>query len=65
MSLMPVFPLSGAFHEVDDEATAFGGSRATRWVFNVAAQVVVSGEPRLTRAILPATAEGTVSGLHP
>jgi len=37
MSFMPVFPLSGAFHEVDDEATAFGGSRATRWVFNVAA----------------------------
>lgn len=37
MSFMPVFPLSGAFHEVDDEATAFGGSRATRWVINVAA----------------------------
>lgn len=37
MSFMPVFPLCGAFHEVDDEATAFGGSRATRWVINVAA----------------------------
>jgi FAD/FMN-containing dehydrogenase len=37
LSFMPVFPLAGAFHEVDDEATAFGGSRATRWVVNVAA----------------------------
>jgi FAD/FMN-containing dehydrogenase len=37
LSFMPVFPLSGAFREVDDEATAFGGSRATRWVINVAA----------------------------
>jgi FAD/FMN-containing dehydrogenase len=37
MSFMPVFPLAGAFHEVEDEATAFGGSRATRWVINVAA----------------------------
>jgi FAD/FMN-containing dehydrogenase len=37
LSFMPVFPLSGAFHEVDDKATAFGGSRATRWVINVAA----------------------------
>jgi FAD/FMN-containing dehydrogenase len=37
LSIMPVFPLAGVFHEVDDEATAFGGSRATRWVLNVAA----------------------------
>jgi FAD/FMN-containing dehydrogenase len=37
LSFMPIFPLAGAFHEVDDEATAFGGSRATRWVINVAA----------------------------
>lgn len=37
LSFMPIFPLSGAFHEVGDEATAFGGSRATRWVINVAA----------------------------
>ena len=37
MSFMPIFVLGGAFHEVDDDATAFGGSRNTRWVVNVAA----------------------------
>ncbi|MGZ4505853.1 MAG: FAD-binding oxidoreductase [Blastococcus sp.] len=37
MSFMPVFPLSGAFHDIADDATGFGGSRATRWVLNVAA----------------------------
>ena len=37
MSIMPVFPLGGAYHEVDDDATAFGGSRAVKWVVNIAA----------------------------
>jgi len=37
MSIMPVFPLGGAYHEVADDATAWGGSRAVKWVFNIAA----------------------------
>ncbi|HLM95434.1 MAG TPA: FAD-binding oxidoreductase [Acidimicrobiales bacterium] len=37
MSIMPVFPLGGTYHDVADDATAFGGSRATKWVFNIAA----------------------------
>jgi len=35
MSLLPIFPLDGAYARVDDDATAFGGSRATRWVINM------------------------------
>lgn len=37
LSFTPIFPLSGAFAAVPDDATAFGGSRATRWAFNIAA----------------------------
>ncbi len=38
MSITPIFPVGGAFHDVGDDDTAFGGSRAnTRWVYNVAA----------------------------
>jgi FAD/FMN-containing dehydrogenase len=37
MSLMPVFPLGGVFHDVDDADSAFGGSRSTKWVFNITA----------------------------
>jgi hypothetical protein len=37
MSIMPVFPLGGAFHDVADNATAFGGSRSAKWVFNITA----------------------------
>jgi FAD/FMN-containing dehydrogenase len=37
MSVMPVFPMGGAFHDVADDATAFGGSRSTKWVFNLSA----------------------------
>jgi FAD/FMN-containing dehydrogenase len=37
MSIMPVFPMGGAFHDVADADTAFGGSRSTKWVFNIAA----------------------------
>jgi FAD/FMN-containing dehydrogenase len=35
MSLVPIFPLDGAYARVDDNATAFGGSRSTRWVVNM------------------------------
>jgi hypothetical protein len=37
MSIMPIFPLGGAYHEVADDATAWGGSRAVKWVVNIAA----------------------------
>ncbi len=34
MSLAPIFPLIGAYHDVADADTAFGGSRSAQWVFN-------------------------------
>jgi len=37
MSIMPVFPMGGAYHDVADADTAFGGSRASKWVVNIAA----------------------------
>jgi FAD/FMN-containing dehydrogenase len=36
MSIMPVFPLGGAYAAVPDDATAFGGSRKAKWLFNIA-----------------------------
>ena len=35
MSLLPIFPLGGAFADVDDDATAFGGNRCARFAFNM------------------------------
>jgi len=37
MSFTPIFCLGGAFAEVADDATAFGGRRSTRYVVNIAA----------------------------
>jgi hypothetical protein len=37
MSIMPVFALGGAYAEVADDATAFGGSRSAKWLFNFSA----------------------------
>jgi hypothetical protein len=37
LSLLMIFPLDGAYRQVADDATAFGGSRAARYVVNVAA----------------------------
>jgi FAD/FMN-containing dehydrogenase len=37
MSIMPVFPMGGAYHDVADADTAFGGSRASKWLVNIAA----------------------------
>jgi FAD/FMN-containing dehydrogenase len=37
MSFCPVFPLGGRYAEVDDDATAFGGSRDAQFIFNMAA----------------------------
>ena len=35
MSLLPIFPLGGAFADVAEDATAFGGSRTARFVVNM------------------------------
>ncbi len=37
MSFIPIFPVGGAFADVGEQETAFGGSRATRFVVNVTA----------------------------
>ena len=37
LSFVPVFPLWGAYARVGDDDTAFGGSRSTRFAFNIAA----------------------------
>ncbi|GAA2803105.1 FAD-binding oxidoreductase [Saccharopolyspora taberi] len=37
MSFLPIFPVGGAFRAVDEDATAFGGSRRTGVIFNAAA----------------------------
>jgi hypothetical protein len=36
MSIMPVFALGGAYAAVPEDATAFGGSRKAKWLFNIA-----------------------------
>jgi FAD/FMN-containing dehydrogenase len=37
MSIMPVFPLNGAYTRVGVDDTAFGGPRVPMWVFNISA----------------------------
>jgi FAD/FMN-containing dehydrogenase len=37
MSFVPIFPMGGAYQAVDDDATAFGGSRDTGVIFNMTA----------------------------
>lgn len=37
MSFTPIFPLAGAYRDVGDADTAFGGSRSARWAFNITA----------------------------
>lgn len=37
LSFMPCFLLGGAYSRVGQDETAFGGSRSTRWVVNIAA----------------------------
>ena len=37
LSFMPVFVLGGAYRRVGEDETAFGGSRAARFAFNIAA----------------------------
>ena len=35
LSLLPIFTLGGAFSDVDDPATAFGGARSLRYAINM------------------------------
>ncbi|OLT10757.1 FAD-linked oxidase [Pseudonocardia sp. CNS-139] len=35
MTIVPIFPLGGAYADVGDDDTAFGGSRSARWAFNM------------------------------
>jgi len=35
MSILPIFPLGGAFTDVGDDDTAFGGRRSARFAFNM------------------------------
>jgi FAD/FMN-containing dehydrogenase len=37
MTFVPIFPLGGAYADVAEDATAFGGSRNAGWVFNISA----------------------------
>ena len=37
LSFLPIFVLGGAYARADDDATAFGGNRATRYVVNISA----------------------------
>jgi FAD/FMN-containing dehydrogenase len=47
MSFVPIFVLGGAFARVPDDATAFGGSRSTRYVVNLSA---IAPTPELLEA---------------
>lgn len=47
MTFTPIFAVGGAFGRVPEDETAFGGDRATRWVFNIAA---VAPQPDLLAA---------------
>jgi hypothetical protein len=35
LSLLPIFPLGGAFADAPDDATAFGGTRSLRYAVNM------------------------------
>ncbi len=37
MTIVPVFPMGGAYADVSDEDTAFGGRRSAKFVFNISA----------------------------
>jgi hypothetical protein len=37
MSIMPIFAMGGVYAKAAEDATAFGGSRAAKWVVNMSA----------------------------
>jgi FAD/FMN-containing dehydrogenase len=50
LSFLPIFVLGGAFSRVPEDATAFGGSRTTRFVVNIAATGLTREEYDTDRA---------------
>jgi FAD/FMN-containing dehydrogenase len=50
LSLLPIFPLGGAFADVADPATAFGGRRSTRFALNMDAIAPDAGGMAADRA---------------
>jgi len=50
LTLVPIFTFNGAFRDVPEEATAFGGSRKTRFVVNISAGCLTPEELEADRA---------------
>ncbi len=60
MTLVPVFPMGGAYADVPDADTAFGGRRSAKFVFNISAaapdQVLLDADRKWVRAFYDALA---------
>ena len=50
LSFVPIFPLGGAYRLADNNATAFGGSRDTRYVVNISATAMTPDDYESERA---------------
>ena len=50
LSFVPIFPLGGAYRQADNNATAFGGSRDTRYVVNISATAMTPDDYEAERA---------------
>jgi FAD/FMN-containing dehydrogenase len=50
LSFVPIFPLGGAYREADNNASAFGGSRDTRYVVNISATAMSPDDYEAERA---------------
>ena len=50
LSFVPIFPLGGAYRRADNNATAFGGSRDTRYVVNISATAMTPDDYESERA---------------
>ena len=50
LSFVPIFPLGGAYRRADNEASAFGGNRETRWIINISATTPSPDEYEAERA---------------
>ena len=61
LSFVPIFPLGGAYRKADNNATAFGGSRDTRYVVNISATAMTpddyESEQKSSRAYWSALVE--------
>ena len=50
LSFVPIFPLGGVYRRADNEASAFGGNRETRWIINISATTPSADEYDAERA---------------